>query len=421
MIRAGATPVNPLIQGSNPASIKQTNLATALRIIRRGGASRADISRQSHLSRGGLTPIINELLSQRLIVECESVETDSGRPPVLLRLNGRYAKVISVLWIRDQVAVALVGIDGGVQYHWQHAFQGGERAQDVIDMIVAEIGRILARERDCLLLGIMAQAPGPLDARGGVILNPSNFNGWQNIPLADILTERFGLNVFLENNLVGCTVAEQHFGYGRDIPDFIYIVVDEGIGAGFVLGGQLYQGKSRQISEVGHISLDIHGEKCSCGNTGCAEMYVTVPAMCRLGLCLPATETRDWDASLLEVLRRLEHGDAACRRALEREVEYLGSLIVTLINIFDIDTVILGSSITAAREQLQAPLTRYVSERISARPMLEPHIYFSRVQRSSIIGGALRMFDLYIDGHLGTYAQLLERSETALRAFAPQG
>lgn len=101
-------------------------------------------------------------------------------------------------------------------------------------------------------------------------------------------------------------------------------------------------------------------------------------------------------------------------------MEYLGSLIVTLINIFDIDTVILGSSITAAREQLQAPLTRYVSERISARPMLEPHIYFSRVQRSSIIGGALRMFDLYIDGHLGTYAQLLERSETALRAFAPR-
>ncbi|HIS03152.1 MAG TPA: ROK family protein [Candidatus Pullichristensenella avicola] len=419
MIRAAA-PVNPLIQGSNPASIKQTNLATALRIIRRGGASRAEISRQSHLSRGGLTPIVNELLAQRLIVECESVETDSGRPPVLLRLNGRYAKVICVVWIRDQAAVALVGIDGSVQSLYQYPFQGGERAQDVIDMIVAEIARILARERDSLLLGIMAQAPGPLDAMSGVILNPSNFNGWQNIPLVEILSERFPLPVFLENNLVGAAVAEQHFGYGRDIADFIYIVVDEGIGAGFVLNGQLYQGKSRQISEVGHISLDIHGEKCSCGNTGCAEMYVTVPALCRRALQIGPAQSCDWAATLREVLRRAEQGDAACRRALEREAEYLGSLIVTLINIFDIDTVVLGSSITAAREALQAPLTRYVAERISARPMLEPHIYFSRLQRSSIVGGALRMFDFYIDGRLGTYAQVGERSAKALRAFAAQ-
>lgn len=420
MVRAAGS-ADRLIQGSNPATIKQTNLATALRIIRRGGASRADIARRSHLSRGGLTPIINELLAQRLIVECESVETDSGRPPVVLRLNGRYAKVISVVWIRDQVAVALVGIDGSVQSLWQHPFQGGESAQDVLFMIEAEIGRLLFQERDCLLLGIMAQAPGPLDAMGGVILNPSNFNGWQNIPLVNILAERFDLPVFLENNLVGATVAEQHFGYGRDLPDFIYIVVDEGIGAGFVLGGQLYQGKSRQISEVGHISLDIHGEKCSCGNTGCAEMYVTVPALCRLGLGLSGDAARDWDACLAELLERLERGDAACQRAMEREVRCLGSLIVTLINIFDIDTVILGSSITAAREVLQEPLTRYVSERISARPMLEPRICFSRLKRSTIIGGALRMFDFYIDGRLGSCAQLQERTERVLKAFQTQG
>lgn len=404
------------VRGSNPSSMKNANRKIALDLILKGNASRASIADQANLTRGGVTPIINELLKQRLIVECESVETYCGRPPILLRLNAQYVKVISVQWIRDQLNIALVGIDGIIQTFWRYGFSGNETVDSILQMIIQQVTCLVEREAGNLIIGMIVQAPGPLDAANGVVLKPSNFNGWQDIAIVDILSEHFDLPIVLENNLVGYTVAEQHFGYGRDLDHFIFLLVDDGIGAGFILNGQLYQGKSQQISEVGHISLDINGPQCSCGNCGCAEMYANVPAMCQIGLGLESRQTNvDWRQHMHELVQRYIMGDPACIRAIEHEVKYLGSLIVTLINTFDIDTVVIGSMLAIAQMQLQKPLYDYVSSRIASKSLLNLQLYFSQIEQPSIVGGALHMFDLFISNQLGSYEEIVERNKHILR------
>jgi glucokinase len=123
---------------------------------------------------------------------------------------------------------------------------------------------------DVKAIGICA--PGPLNPKTGVILNPPNLPGWRNVALQEMAAARFGLRVRVENDCNAAGLAEARFGAAKDCNSVFYAAIGTGIGSGIILDGKIYHGKNGFAAEGGHVSIDYRSATvCRCGSTGCIE------------------------------------------------------------------------------------------------------------------------------------------------------
>src|SRR5207237_9488616 len=123
--------------------------------------------------------------------------------------------------------------------------------------------------------------PGPLDSKTGVIFTPPNLPGWDHVPLRDIFTEHFHIPIFVENDANAAGLGEHMFGGGRGSNSIVYITISTGIGGGVIIDGKILEGVSGTAGEVGHMTIDWHGERCNCGNIGCLEYIASGTSIAR--------------------------------------------------------------------------------------------------------------------------------------------
>src|SRR6266700_762613 len=119
--------------------------------------------------------------------------------------------------------------------------------------------------------GIGIAAPGPLDSRTGIVYAPPNLPGWEQVPLRALFEERFKVPVFVENDANAAGLGEYLFGAGRGSQHMVYMTISTGIGGGVISDGRIIEGASGTGGELGHMTIDWHGERCNCGNIGCLE------------------------------------------------------------------------------------------------------------------------------------------------------
>jgi glucokinase len=139
----------------------------------------------------------------------------------------------------------------------------------------------------CLVDGIEAIgicAPGPLNPKTGVVINPPNLPEWVNIPLAAEVSERYGLPCRVENDANAAGLAEALYGAARGCSSVFYITLSTGVGAGIIFDGKIYHGRNGAAAEGGHISIDYRSPwQCNCGVTGCIEALASGSAILRRG------------------------------------------------------------------------------------------------------------------------------------------
>jgi len=196
----------------------------------------------------------------------------------------------------------------------------------------------------------------------------------RDVPLRDVLRQRFGLPVVVDNDATAATLGEHTFGAGVGTRDMLMLTLGTGVGGGIIAGGRPYRGHSGAAGELGHVLVDIDGPPCpgNCANRGCLEAYVSGRAMgaaasaearakpaSALGRALAAGETVDGP-----VLTRLAlSGDADAVRLVARTGEYLGAGLVTLVNVFNPELVVVGGGAAAAGELLLAPAREVLAAR----------------------------------------------------------
>ena len=137
-------------------------------------------------------------------------------------------------------------------------------------LIAAALKKLEAEQT--AVVGIGIAAPGPL-IRDGKIVLISNFPGWQDVSLRETIEEEFGLLTVMEHDANAAVLAEKRRGSYDPSANMIYVVVGQGIGAGLLLNGEIYQGGVETTGEIGHITICHDGPRCECGNRGCLEMY----------------------------------------------------------------------------------------------------------------------------------------------------
>jgi len=240
-------------------------------------------------------------------------------------------------------------------------------AQSVVELEgeIPDGGRIAA-------LGICS--PGPIDYQAGMIVDPPNIPGLHNSPLRQMLAERLNIPVSLEHDAKAAALGEFYYGAGRGERSMVYIVVGTGVGAAIVVDGQLYRGAHNAAGEVGHTTLDRHGELCSCGSRGCIETYVAGPWLARhyqRAREREEQEHRPEDQQLPlapqeqpvtgELVARLaRQGDALATQVMTEAGEALGVAIASMAMILDIDLYVIGSSVAKSGDLLLEPARKIV-------------------------------------------------------------
>jgi len=243
--------------------------------------------------------------------------------------------------------------------------------QAVVDLargVVKEVGATFNQ-----LKGIGVAAAGPLNSNTGVVFLSPNLYGWHNVPLRDLVERKLGIKTLVENDANAAALGELYFGAGRGVRNLIYITVSTGIGGGIIIDGKLYRGACGTAGEVGHMTIDLDGPRCNCGNTGCWETLASGTALARRAKqrIEQGAETSvlslvggDIDGITAKTIAAAaEQGDPFARELITENGYYLGVGFVNLVNLFNPELILVGGGLSNMGEALLKPAIEVVKER----------------------------------------------------------
>lgn len=264
--------------GKNRSDYKKVNRGLVMKMIATGRCStRADLVRSTGLSKMGISNIVTELIHQDLLVETETARVgELGRAPVRLGLSPHAPKVVGLLIDRDRCEAVLCSLDLKVLRRETVTMEDMTGAQ-LIRLIYQLLDTILLDRVDVVAIGVASI--GPISAQAGKILKPFYFYGIHDVEVVRIIQERYHLPVFFDHDNQSAILAESLFGSGRGYNDVLYVGISQGVGCGILSGGQLYCNRRGLPPELGHVSIDIKGRPCGCGNRGCVETYLRTPEL----------------------------------------------------------------------------------------------------------------------------------------------
>lgn len=281
---------------------------------------------------------------------------------------------------------------------------------DVVIERMAQTARQAARHAGiewAAVAGVGVGAPGPMDPESGVVYNPPNLPGWDEIALGPRLSKALGVPVCLENDVNLGTLGEHALGAGQRTRDMVGIFVGTGVGGGLILDGQLRSGFRHAAGEVGHMIVFADGPVCGCGKRGCLESVASRTAIerdIRLGIAAGRTSlipklVREKGRLTSGVLARaLRKGDPLTTEVMGRAQWYLGLLTASIVNLIDPEMIVFGGGVVEALgEEFLAPI------RVTARQ------YF--IQQAG--AGRVRIVTAQLGDHAGVLgAAVLARRRT---------
>ncbi len=315
-------------------------------IYDQGLISRADVARQTRLTRVTVSEIVAELIEKGLVAEVGRGPSTGGKTPILLSVVEDARHLISLDLADDVFRGAVINLSGKIVFLKEMPRQGcdGDQALELVYRLIDEL--LAATDRP--LLGIGVGTPGLVDTENGIIFWAVNLD-WHNLPLGSLLNERYDLPVYVANDSQVAALAEHIFGTCTDDNNLVAIKVGRGIGSGIVMNGRLYQGDGFGAGEIGHVRVVSDGKACRCGNHGCLETVASHPALIARVLELlpafPESTLREYlphpqDLTLPVIQQAVEAGDPAARQTIQEAGHNLGIAIASIISVLNIQHIL---------------------------------------------------------------------------------
>jgi N-acetylglucosamine repressor len=361
-------------------------------IYGRDCVSRAEIARLTGLTRTTVSDIVGNLIAEGLVIEDGYGESLGGKPPIQVKLVADARQLICLDLSDDDFCGAVVNLRGKFVYRQalplQH--QRGEAALQVVFQLV----QALIEHATAPILGIGIGTPGLVDARKGIVRQAVN-RGWSDLPLRDLLAERYQLPVFVGNDSHVAALAEYSFGETYQLPNLVLIKVGEGIGSGIVLGGHIHHGDGFSAGEIGHLSVQRDGALCTCGNHGCLETVASTRALIdktvELSLATPqsalagiAREPDPMDA-LADIFLS---GDPQARDLVLEAGRYLGVAVAHLIGVLNVRRVVISGDLERFGDDLLQSARDEMRLHVLPAMANETELSFSTLGEDIVLRGA---------------------------------
>ena len=325
--------------------LNELRILTMLRT--QGAASRADIARHLGVTPATITRLTNGLIERDLVQELRqpSKGKDSvrepGRPGGSVSINPNGAFFLGVEIGVGVLRLALLDLAARVLSTSEIHVARDLMPSDAVDLISSHLGKLAedARFKNRIhSLGVTV--PGIVTAEGFVINLP--ILGWKSVDLLAELSKRIDLSCFVENNANAAAFGAVYTQPSLPSVCTIFLKLGTGCGGAAIVNGRLLRGANGTAGEFGHIRLSDEGAECSCGQRGCLESWVNLRAMARRFRGNDELSEPQFAALPAEIVAAADDGDAKAVAAIKSFTHWLGLGVISLINLFNPSTVILG-------------------------------------------------------------------------------
>lgn len=303
---------------------------------------------------------------------CEDMGS-KGRPNDLLSANPSVAYVFSICILRESFCCAVVDFGNEIRAMKRHALVPGMKPEELTEALYRDFEQMsgeleLTRER---FLGVGLSAVGPLNYQNGLMLGPLYFlaGEWKNIPIVQMIESKFGMEVHMDCNAGAALLGNYIPKYFERHENVVYVTIGNCIGSGLVINRRLMENRNIILDGFAHMTIDMDGRKCSCGEYGCVEAYVSIPAILdqcaremRLGAASCMRDRMDC-LTLEDISLGVRHKDALAMMQIRRAANILAKCIVNYLRMVKLDAVILGGGLIEAIPEFYEQVEEFAREK----------------------------------------------------------
>lgn len=368
-------------------AIKDANRASIVDVLRRGGsATRAQLMDATGLSRATVSSLVGEMRSQGLVSEQRSAVVNGfGRPAAAIVLNRSAGLAIGIDVGVRHVAVAVGDLSHRVLAERWVALPHGHRASDGVRTVLRCIEETLSEaEADPRqIVGAAISIAAPISPDTGGMMVPGVLGGWNGPELATEVARRWNIRVAVENDANLGALGEWVWGDAKGAKTLLYIKIASRVGLGIVTDGAIHHGAEGCAGELGHVTVDPHGDLCWCGRRGCLEMYVGGEGLIRK-LGVESGNRID----LRYLVAHAEDISPELPGLIERGAHVLAEAVSTLALLFNPSVIVFGGEIAMLGERLLGP----VRQAVQAVPFGSPvRVELSSLEDRASVAGALAL------------------------------
>lgn len=317
------------INKSSQQIIKESNMRMVFGLIHQHEViSRADIKKITSLSATTVSSLVEELIGENFVLECGMKETKtSGRKAIMLKIHSDGGYFIGLDVRKNHIFAQLCGLDFAIKESLEVSVKKGDSLVTGILHAVEHLGK------GKRVLGVTLGLPGVIDPKTNTVISSTVLAIEDVKDIYSVLKEAMpDVNIYIKNNSGLVALCEREFGGHAQINNLISIDIDDGVGAGVLVDGVIYDGNDGFAGEFGHISVNLNGRKCSCGNYGCLELYASVPQI------LESTKTD----SLRSLREKLDQNDEQVIKGLGEVSKALAFGINNIVNILNPELIVIG-------------------------------------------------------------------------------
>lgn len=378
------------MHGQNNEDIFYMNRSLVIQYLQKNKVTtRAQLSKALKLTPASITKIVNELIEKKLIEETGFISGDMGRRSVGIKLKQNF-RIIGVKLSRRNFSIGVFGFNAEVFETYRESFHD-ESLDIILDKIKEQLESLLRKYTNSVAIGMAV--PGPYLEHESRIVLVTETKGWDKINLREAFADQFDVPVIIRHDANSGALSEWWFGDYDNNGTLIHFLVGEGVGAGIIDKGRILTGTNGIAGEIGHVSINIDGPRCGCGNYGCLEQYCSSLSFIKQA----AIELPKYPESRLNGYENLKarhifdaayKGDDLACRLVKKAGRYIGYGVVTLINCYDPSTIVISNDMARGGEMLLEEVVKVVAERVSNYFAERVKICLSKFTEDPILYGA---------------------------------
>jgi glucokinase-like ROK family protein len=359
--------------------------------------SRADLARATCLTKTTVSTIVSELIAENLVEETGRGPSEGGKPPMLLGVVDGARHLIGLDLANSEFRGAVFDLRGRVLHQISLPLQN-ENGRLALDLVY-ELTDALLTAVTSPLLGIGIGSPGLMDAEAGIVRQAVNLD-WRDLPLRELLQNRYDTPVYLANDSHAAALGEYTFGPDRGVKNLIVVKVGRGTSAGIVLNGRLHYGDSAGAGEIGHVRVVENGKLCLCGHTGCLETIVSTRVMTEKAQQIFANDPQSALHRFAEteeavntdvIMQAFLAGDAEIMRIMDEVAYYLGIAVANLVGALNIQTIIIAGSLARFGRPLIDVISAEMRRSVMASLSDEVNVHLSELGQDVVMLGSMAL------------------------------